>query len=57
METPDGHDVHILGDRKMPKATRKALGEMMDAAYKAAVAGKLGVPPNAAICSVEEAKQ
>ena len=47
METPDGHDVHILGDPKMPARTIKALGAMMDAAYKAAKAGKLGVPSNA----------
>lgn len=49
METPDGHDVHILGDHKMPVATRKALGAMMDAAYKAAARGELKLRPNADI--------
>ena len=47
METPDGHDAHILGDPRMPARTVKALGAMIDAAYKAAKAGKLAVPSNA----------
>lgn len=46
METPAGNDVHILGNRRMPARTKKALGEMIDWAVKAAAAGKLEVPPN-----------
>lgn len=46
LETPEGHDAHILGDRKMPARTRKALGAMIDAAVKAAESGKLEVLPN-----------
>lgn len=47
METPAGNDAHILGDPRMPAATKLALGEMIDAAVKAANAGKLGLPANA----------
>ena len=49
METPAGNDVHILGNRRMPARTKKALGEMIDWAVKAAAAGKLNVPPNSKI--------
>lgn len=49
MVTPAGNDVHILGDPRMPAATKRALGEMMDAAVKAYNDGKLTMPPNADI--------
>jgi len=46
METPDGNDAHILGDPRMPAVTKLALGEMIDAAVKAANAGKIEMPAN-----------
>jgi hypothetical protein len=46
MQTPDGNDAHILGDPEMPEATKRALGEMIDAAVKAANSGTLGMPAN-----------
>jgi len=46
METAAGNDAHILGDPRMPAATKRALGEMIDAAVKAATAGKLKMPAN-----------
>ncbi len=46
IETPSGNDAHILGDPKMTSATKRALGEMIDAAIAAANSGLLPTPAN-----------
>ncbi len=45
--TEQGNTAMIKGDPNMPEATRKALAAMIDAAVKAANAGKLKAPENA----------